>query len=388
MNAADVVIVAVAIGAAVGGWRLGLLTRAASWIGLALGLLLALRLLPVLIEWQRGAPHDRLVLMTLVVLFGAAIAGQAAGYWVGRRFRPDVEEQRVATAFDRALGAVAGMVGVLVLVWLLVPLVEQTSGWPAEQARGSSIVQLLDEHLPEPPDSMAALRSLAGEENFPVVFDVLRPTPDYGPPPPETGLSAATAATTARSVVKVEGIACNRVQDGTGFVADDGLVVTNAHVVAGEPATEVIRDDGARLDATVVAFDPSVDLAVLSVPDIGRPPLPIGTSAVDASGGVFGHPGGGPLRVAPFRVARLLDAVGRDIYGTGVAYREVLELSAALQPGDSGSALVAPDGTVVGVAFAVAPDRSDVAYALTVGEVRDALASVQPGAVATGACTR
>lgn len=378
----------VAVAAAVGGWRLGLLTRAASWIGLGLGLLLALRVLPWILEWQKGAPHDRLVILTLVVLFGAAMGGQAIGYWIGRRWRPDTEEQRVATAFDRVLGAVAGTVGVLALVWLTLPLLGQATGWPAEQARGSAVVRFFDEHLPAPPDSMAALRALAGEENFPVVFDVLRPTPDYGPPPPETGLSEATAATTARSVLKVEGIACNRVQDGTGFVAAPGVVVTNAHVVAGEPATEVVRDDGVRLPATVVAFDPAVDLAVLSVPEVGRPPLPIGESVVEASGGVFGHPGGGPLRIAPFRVARLLDAVGRDIYGTGVAYREVLELSAALLPGDSGSPLVAADGRVVGVAFAVAPDRTDVAYALTVTELRQALEGAGTVAVPTGACTR
>jgi S1-C subfamily serine protease len=87
-------------------------------------------------------------------------------------------------------------------------------------------------------------------------------------------------------------------------------------------------------------------------------------------------------------VARVLEATGRDIYGTGLARREVLELAASLRPGDSGSALVAPDGSVVGVAFAVAKDRPDVAYALSTDELRAVLAAPRSGLVDTGPCLR
>ena len=93
-------------------------------------------------------------------------------------------------------------------------------------------------------------------------------------------------------------------------------------------------------------------------------------------GAVFGHPGGGPLEASPFRVDRRIRAVGRDIYGAARTERDVLVLAADLEPGDSGSALVSPDGDVVGVAFAIAPDRPGVAYALTPAEVRAALARV------------
>ena len=77
---------------------------------------------------------------------------------------------------------------------------------------------------------------------------------------------------------------------------------------------------------------------------------------------------------------------GRLLVSLSNTEREVLELAADLAPGDSGSALVAPDGTVIGVAFAIAPDRPGVAYALTVDELEAVLAGDLSSAVSTGPC--
>jgi S1-C subfamily serine protease len=295
-------------------------------------------------------------------------------------------QERVAWV-DRLAGAAVGVVGVLLVLWLLLPVLIDVPGGVAEQARRSQVAQRLDESLPDAPDSMQALRSFMGEENYPQVFNALRPTPDLGPPPAASGLDTATVVKTSRSVVKVEGLACSRVQDGTGFVVDTDLVATNAHVVAGEPETEVVRDDGSRAPATVVAFEPERDIALLRVRSMGRPPLPLGESSLGATGGVFGHPGGGPLRIAPFAVASELRATGRDIYGTSLTTRDILELRSGLRPGDSGSPLVDPAGTVVGVAFAIAPDKPDVAYALAMSELRAVLDGPIAGKVGTGSCT-
>ncbi|HEY6532787.1 MAG TPA: trypsin-like peptidase domain-containing protein, partial [Acidimicrobiales bacterium] len=130
------------------------------------------------------------------------------------------------------------------------------------------------------------------------------------------------------------------------------------------------------------------DLALVAVEDLDRPALAVraGTAADGAIGGVFGHPGGEPLRIAPYRVARSLTATGRDIYGSGETARDVLELAASLRPGDSGSPLVDPEGMVVGVAFAVARDRSDVAYALAPSELQAVLDGRSAEAVPTGGC--
>jgi S1-C subfamily serine protease len=188
--------------------------------------------------------------------------------------------------------------------------------------------------------------------------------------------------------VKVVGEACGRIQEGTGFVARPGLVVTNAHVVSGESRTTLERSDGQRVDAIVVAFDPARDLAVLSAPALDRPALPLGSAQPGVLGAVYGHPGGGPLKASPFRVDRRIRAVGRDIYGSSRTERDVLVLAADLEPGDSGSALVARGGRVAGVAFAIAPDRPGVAYALTPAEVRDVLDTVPAtrSPVPTGQC--
>jgi len=386
MNALDVVIVLVAIAAAVGGFRLGFVTRVVSWIGMGLGLLLAIRLLPLALDRLRGSDQLVLLAATLAVVFAGAFIGQGIGFVIGSRLRPRSSGDAVRR-IDGVAGALAGIVGVLVLVWLLLPVLSGASGFPAEQATSSAVARQLDDRLPDAPDSIQAMRSLFGDDNFPAVFDALRPTPDLGPPPEETGISAETGARVARSVVKVEGIACRQVQDGTGWVVAEDLVVTNAHVVSGERETEIIRDDGSRADATVVAFDPAHDLAVLRVPGLDRAPLAVASSTADAVGGVYGHPGGGPLRVAPFAVSRRINAVGRDIYGTGVTSRDVLELASSLRPGDSGSALVDPAGNVVGVAFAIAPDRADVAYALATAELDGVLQGDMVRAVDTGPCT-
>ena len=387
MSVLDVVIAVAAVLAVVGGYRLGLVTRVLSWVGLAVGLVVGVRLLPLLLDRLDTSAHTTILLLTVGFLLVAASLGQALGFLVGGRLRPRAATGTLSTA-DRVLGAGAGLVGVVVLVWLVTPVLVATPGWLARQATNSWVVRTVDEALPPPPDAMQTLQAIIGDDAFPEVFDALRPTPDLGPPPAATGLTAIVADQVAASVLKVEGEACGRIQDGTGFVAAPGLVVTNAHVVAGESGTEVIRDDGARLDATLVAFDPERDLAVLAVDGLDRAPLPLGPdgTATDTTGGVFGHPGGEPLRIAPFRVARRLAATGRDIYGSGTTEREVLELSAALRPGDSGSALVGADGQVVGVAFAIARDRSDVAYALDPSEVRPVLESVTGAPVGAGSC--
>lgn len=385
MNLFDLVIVALVVAAAVGGYRLGFVTRVLSWIGMAIGLVIAVKILPSVLDRMRGATQLWVLFVALAILFGLAFAGQGIGFAIGHRVRP--ARRGEVTRVDGAFGALAGALGVIALVWLLLPMLAETRGWVAEQARSSAIAQAIDSRLPAAPDSMQALRSLVGEENFPTVFDALRPTPDVGPPPADSGLPAATTAKATRSVVRVEGIACDRIQDGTGWVAAPDLVVTNAHVVAGEDAITLQRDDGSNVKATAVAFDPRRDIAILRAPGIDRPPLPIADSERGDTGGVFGHPGGGPLRVAPFDIASIINAVGRDIYGTAPTNREVLELRSSLHPGDSGSALVDQKGNVVGVAFAIAPDRPTVAYALSIDELRPMLNGDLTHTVDTGPCT-
>jgi S1-C subfamily serine protease len=197
-------------------------------------------------------------------------------------------------------------------------------------------------------------------------------------------MSQQTQDAAVASTVKIEGPACGRIQEGSGFVVDGDVVVTNAHVVAGESRTFVIERSGRRVSATVVYFDSDRDLAVLRA-DVREAPLSIGKGGIGTRGAVLGYPGGGPLVVSPFEVRDAVTAVGRDLYDRHGTRRQVLILASNLAPGDSGAALVDPNGSVVGVAFAIAPDRPGTAYALNTTELQAALAAPRAPA-STGPC--
>jgi S1-C subfamily serine protease len=201
----------------------------------------------------------------------------------------------------------------------------------------------------------------------------------------QPGVDARVRAAT----FKVSGQACDSIQEGSGWVAAPGIIVTNAHVVAGERQTTVEDESGHRLGARVIAFDPVRDVAVLAVPSLPAQPLAIVGGSVGDVGAVYGHPGGGALQAAPARVGDEILAVGTDIYRTGASRRHVFVLASRLAPGDSGGPLVDSGGRVIGMAFAIDPGRNSTAYALTDAEVRAVLGAAQRGAknpVDTGNC--
>jgi S1-C subfamily serine protease len=374
------------VGAAIGGYRLGLLARVASWVGLALGIAVGSLVLPPVLRGLGEASPPQLLFVTVGVLLGTAFVGQALGLLVGARLHATLPPGAALRSADRTAGAFAGVAGVLIGVWILLPLMADVPGWWATQARTSSVARWVDERFPEPPDTVETLRRLVGEDQFPRVFDALQRSPDVGPPPTSSTIPQAVVDAVVPSTVKVEGVACRRIQEGSGFVVGDGLVVTNAHVVAGEDETIVQRSDGSEVRARVVAFDPDRDLAVLAAPDLDRPALTRDAIAEGGVGAAFGHPGGGALRAAPFSVGEKVTATGTDIYDRDRTSRQVLVLAADLQPGDSGSALIDPDGDVVGVVFAIALDRPGVAYALDLPELEAVLAGDLSRAVDTGPC--
>jgi S1-C subfamily serine protease len=344
----------------------------------------AARMLPLVLDRVESSQPGNRLLIALAVLLGGALGGQALGLAVGGRASSALPTS--SRPLDRAAGAVVGGGGVLVAVWLLLPAMADVQGSAASLVRDSSIARAIHDVAPEPPDAVAALRDLVDESGIPRVFDDLRRAPDTGPPPAASGIAPDILQRAAASSVRVEGEACGKLQEGSGWVAAPGIVVTNAHVVAGEDETVVFPEGSDELDATVVAFDSSRDLAVLAVPELERPPLPLVDSDRGAIGAVLGHPGGGPLEVSPFEVVDQLRAQGRDLYDEQATLRSVLVLASDLAPGDSGAALVDPTGSVVGVAFAIAPDRSGTAYALDPDEVRSVLSTRSQGAVDSGPC--
>lgn len=207
------------------------------------------------------------------------------------------------------------------------------------------------------------------------------------PAPAIPGMGPAQVAQVAASTVKVSGVACGLRVQGSGFSPAPDTIVTNAHVVAGTRATQVLRPDGRTLPATVAVFDPARDLAVLSVPGLGQPSLGLGSAVTGETDAVFGHPlGRVPVEVSPARVLRRVTADIGDIYDRPSVRRQILVLNSDLEPGDSGAPLVNSAGKVVGVAFAVSNLRRGTAYAVAAEELAPVLSQPRNGPVPTGPC--
>jgi S1-C subfamily serine protease len=374
LNLLDLFIVVTAAAAAYGGYRLGFLARIFSWAGLAIGALVADRFLPDVVSFFSSSDPQIRLIAAISFLVGASMLGQGIGLAVGSLLHAALP-----------MGAVLGVVGVLAAVWVLTPALAAVPGWPADAALGSAIAHVVDDLAPNPPETMQALRRFVQDGTFPAVFNELRRSPTVGPPPIE-GLPEAVHQRVVQSTVKVTGEACRRIQEGSGFAAMPDMIVTNAHVVAGEKAPRVETPQGKNLAATVVLFDTNRDLALLRVPGLSEQPLQVGKAKEGDTGAVYGHPGGGDLRAAPAKISQELIAVGRDIYDRTDTRRSIFVLAAALRPGDSGAALIDKAGAVVGVAFAIAPDKPGVSYALTDKELRPVLAAAGTTAVSTGGC--
>jgi S1-C subfamily serine protease len=396
VNAFDIGILIVAGLAALGGWRMGFLARVFSWVGLAAGLYVAVRFLPDVVNFFNLSGSVPRIALAIVVLLAGAFLGQGLGLMVGGRLHSVLPFGGVRT-LDRAVGALLGVVGVLAVVWLLAPSLAAVPGTVSELTTGSVIARWVSnettEHGISPPNTLETLRRLVTQDGFPQVFDAFGPSQDAGKPPVNDPLSLAVLSSAETSTVKVEGQACGRLQEGSGWVVRPAvgpvLVVTNAHVVAGEPpgSTDVLLPNGTRKPATVVLYNPNVDLALLSVPGLGETPLPVAVGTKGEKGAVLGHPNGqDPLAVQPAVIADEVTAVGEDLYDKHKTTRDVFVLASELTYGDSGAPLVDTQGQVVGIAFAIAPDQPTTAYALSTSELMPLLKGLHSGAVRTDGC--
>jgi len=388
MNLFDLAVAVLVVGATAGGYRVGLLARVAGWIGWILGLAVAASFSHRVLDLVTSPDPQVKLLMAVGIFLLVASLGAALGEMVGFRLRSILPLGGLRMA-DRVGGAFAGAIGVLVVLWLLLPVLADVPGEISKQVRNSQVARAIDAAAPRAPGPLQDLRQQVVDANFPEVFSRLRPAPSTGTPPVATALSPDLVARVIDSTVKVSGQACGRVLTGSGFAVGEDTIVTNAHVVAGVDRPSVIRPDGRRLAATVQVFDSGRDLAVLDVPGLEQTPLPVGTGDIGSDGAVFGHPGGqDEVEVSPARIEAAVNALGRDLYGRSDIRRDIYILAAQLEPGDSGGALVDIDGAVVGVAFAVAPDQPATAYALTSGELNAVLDEPRSGAVDTGSCLR
>ena len=182
---------------------------------------------------------------------------------------------------------------------------------------------------------------------------------------------------------------CQKELEGSGFVVSDHTVMSNAHVVAGSNSVTVQDSDGTSYDATVVSYDPAVDIAILDVPGLPAPPLAFANApaATGTDALVMGFPDAGSFEATPARIREVVELDGPDIYRTTTVTRQVYTISGTVRQGDSGGPLLDLNGQVLGVVFGEAVDHPDTGFVMTAEQVSRELQKIgNTTAVATGSC--
>ena len=347
----DLVLIAAAIGYAVGGYRNGAVVGALSlggfFGGAAVGAQLARPLGRVLANGAAQVP----VAIVCVLFF--ALIGQLLAVWIAGRLRSRLT-WHPARQLDHAAGALFSAAAVLLVAWMVaVPLAVAPYPAIAGQVRRSMLIRAVDDVLPDGVRNLyGSLRLFVDRSGFPQVFGALQPTRIVDVPPADPALlhSPAVAADRA-SVLKVRSVArsCDRGIEGTAFVYARQRLLTNAHVVV---------------------FDPGRDIAVLWVPGLTARPLPmaaeIASSGQDAI--VLGYPQDGPFDVRPARVRDRERISGHDIYGELSVDRDIYTIRSVVRAGNSGGPLIDTHGGVLGIVFASALDSADTGFVLTAQE--------------------
>lgn len=309
----------------------------------------------------------------LVLVIGGSL-GSSVGFAAGQPIRHRILKERIHTATDSVAGAALSAVAVLAMCWFLgLTFSRGPSPELAYQLQRSTVLHALDTVAPRPPGFLTRVQSILAGVSFPPVFASLEPTLPGALAIP-TSVDTAGVKHAASVTVKVVSTGCGGLVTGSGFPIGDSLIVTNAHVVSGTTDHRVQTADGTILPASVVYFDPEVDIAILRVPGLAGPSLTFAPAGRGTDGAVIGYPGGGQERIEPAVVDGVIEAQGRDIYSSNLVTRQIYVVQSQVRPGNSGGPLVDVQGRVVGVVFATSASRPDQAYALTDDQVANDIA--------------
>jgi len=354
MNLVDAGIIVFAIAFAAIGYERGLIASALPLAGFVLGAILGGRLGPALLTEGGESPYAPLVTVVCGLLVGTAAAVIMEGFAEAVRLR-FVPGRGALRQIDGVTGALLlGALGLL-LAWAFGAAALNVPG-PGDRGlrktlQQSTVLAALNDVLPPSGPILNLLRhvdpvpSISGPE-----AKVEAPTPAIS--------HDADVRRAGKSVVKILGSACGLGIEGSGWVAGQGLVVTNAHVVAGEDSTTVTTRSGTELDATAVHYDPRNDLAILDVAGLDLPPLNLAPNASSGtSAAVLGYPENGPFTVAPARLGGTETVISQDSYGRGPIQREMTSFRADVRSGNSGGPVVDPSGDVLTTVFAAAKDK-------------------------------
>ena len=390
MSWIDAVIVLWVVLAAVRGRSLGALAQLLGLLGFVVGLAIgSVIAVPVAGRLQAGVIRS---VVTVGIVIGCAVLFAVGGNVLGKWANVAMRRHHLGSV-DAVGGAAVAALGALLSAWLVAGLFTQSSvTWLAGPIQRSAVLTTLDAVMPPVPAVVARAQAFLSTEGFPAAFAALTQPTTTAVRLPSQRATALLGAVSSPSVLKVVASGgCGENREGTAFVVAPGLVVTNAHVVAGEPVVEVTTARGAVI-STLLVFDPSLDVAILRVPHLTLRPIRLHTATV-ARGtpvAVVGYPGGGPRVATPGGIAGALRAQGRDIYGGGLVDRAIYTVSASVRPGNSGSPLVV-GGSALGMVFSRSLDQSGLAYAIRasalvsdVSRATDAQRRASPGACTPG----
>jgi len=381
----DWLIVAFTILLAFYGFLQGFIVGALSLAGFAVGAFIGTRLGPLLLPTGAHSQYAPLFGLVGALLAGGLLASGLEG--VGLRARSALRLPG-ARAVDGLLGAALTACVALGIAWIVGAVALQSSGSrPLRQdIQRSAILTALNQLLPP---SGPILHALARFDPLPTVRG-----PAAEVPAPTRGVLATPGVRAARhSVVRVLGSACGLGVEGSGWIAAPGLVVTNAHVVAGETDTTVQPQGQAPgISAQPVVFDPHDDVAVLRVPGLSGGPLRLAASPrAGTPAGILGYPLDGPYDARPGRLGQTRVIQTEDAYGNGPVLRSIASLRGRVRPGNSGGPMVDGAGNVVATVFAALTNGGAggsaggfaVPNAIVGRELRSAAGG---GTVSTGAC--
>ena len=384
----DLIIVIAVVFAISSGYRRGFWLSLAQYAGLVLGVVLGAALAPVLLDALNltGSAIQSLVAIMVLIVLGTI--GSSIGFWVGEPIRLQLLTQPRNGRIDSVGGAIFSALAVLSVSWFLGLSLARIPSPPLSAAiQRSAVLRALDRIAPRPPAFLARVETIIAGVNFPSAFSGLEPVGPSAQPLPSSIDTAGVKAAEAETL-KVQGFGCGGIVFGSGFPVGAGMVLTNAHVVAGTQGTTVRSSGGRSLSARIVLFDPERDVAILYVPRLTLAPLNQAPAQAGTQGAAIGYPGGAGETAEPAVVNGQVQAEGRDIYGQNLVVRSIWIAQAKVLPGNSGGPLVDLNGNAIGVIFAASTSQPGTAYALTDAEVQPDINQAQgrTDAVPLGTC--
>jgi S1-C subfamily serine protease len=339
---ADWIVLGVVVLAGLYGLANGLVRGALSLAGFALGAYLGARVAPDLL--REGSPYAPFFALGGALIGGTILHGLAG--MLGGVMRTGLATIPGLRALDSVAGLILGAAGGILLCWAIGAVLLYLPG-QSELRRAvqqSAILSRINEAFP--PERL--LETLERVDPLGVF-----PGPPAAVPPPDSALARDPDVIAAsRSVVRITGIACGLGVEGSGWIAAPGLVVTNAHVVAGVSQPRVDRRAGRAWVGSVVAFDAENDLAVVRVPGLRGRPLPLVDPERGAPVALVGYPENGPLRRVPGRLGTTRRLIAQDAYGREPATRTITTIRGRVRPGISGGPGIDAQGRVRTTVFA------------------------------------